>query len=246
MDVEGQPAAAPAPAPAGLLIIDKQQGFTSMDVCAIIRTRLRRAGAPKRIRVGHTGTLDPLATGVLVVLVGKATRLCERLMADEKEYEAVVDMSRRSTSDDLDGHITEVPIALPPGRDRVGQAVRGFVGTIMQRPPSHSAMKVGGRRAYAIARSGGEVSLPPRPVRVHQIDILAYDWPRLTLRIRCGKGTYIRSLARDLGAALSTGGLLASLRRSRVGDYSLAHAKPLSQLPDVLTQADLLPPPPAP
>lgn len=231
------------PPPSGLLIVDKQPGFTSMDVCAMIRARLRRGGAPKRITVGHTGTLDPLATGVLVVLAGRATRLCERLMADEKEYEARIDLSRRSTTDDEGGEITPTPCVSIPSREHVGEAVLRFTGRILQAPPAYSAISVGGRRAYDIARKGGRVDLPPRPVDVHEIAVLRYAFPLLDVRVRCGKGTYIRSLARDIGTALGAGGMLASLRRTRVGAFGVPAARTLDQLPPVLTQADLLPAP---
>ncbi|MBL8885052.1 MAG: tRNA pseudouridine(55) synthase TruB [Phycisphaerales bacterium] len=229
------------PTPAGLLIIDKQQRFTSMDVCAILRTRLRRAGAPKRIKVGHAGTLDPLATGVLVVLVGKATRSVNVYMASEKEYTTTVDLSRSSNSDDLGGEVTDVAVANPPDRAAVERALGAFRGEIMQLPPQFSAMKVGGRRAYALAREGTHAPLQPRPVQIYELELRGYSWPNVDLHIRCGKGTYIRSFARDLGIALKTGGILTALRRTRVGAFDLSMAKTLEQLPQILRQEDLLP-----
>jgi len=235
------PAPPAGPTPAGLLIIDKQQGFTSMDVCAILRTRLRRGGAPKRIKVGHAGTLDPLATGVLVVLIGKATRSVHVYMASEKEYTTTVDLSRSSNSDDLGGEVTEVQIAAHPDRAAVEQALDAFRGSIMQLPPQFSAMKVGGQRAYALAREGTHAPLQPRPVQIHSIELLKYEFPNVDLHIRCGKGVYIRSLARDLGIALKTGGLLTALRRTRVGEYDITMSKTLDQLPQVLLQENLLP-----
>lgn len=228
------------PTPAGVLVIDKQPGFTSMDVCAILRTRLRRAGAPKRIKVGHAGTLDPLATGVLVVLVGKATRQVNALMASEKEYTTTVDLSRSSTSDDLGGEIRDVNVATPPDRSAVERALGAFRGEIMQLPPQFSAMKVGGERAYKLAREGTHAPLQPRPVVIHSIELVGYEWPRADLHIRCGKGVYIRSLARDLGKALGTGGLLLALRRTRAGAHTIEMAKTLDQLPQKLVQADLM------
>ncbi|MGH7242592.1 MAG: tRNA pseudouridine(55) synthase TruB [Phycisphaerales bacterium] len=231
--------AALAPTPAGLLVIDKQQGFTSMDVCAILRTRLRRGGAPKRVKVGHAGTLDPLATGVLVVLVGKATRMVDKLMATEKEYETTIDLSRSSTSDDLGGEITQVPVSEPPTQDAVESALAAFRGEIMQLPPQFSAMKIGGQRAYKLAREGTHAPLQPRPVMIHSIELRSYNWPLVEIHVRSGKGVYIRSLARDLGIALGTGGLLTALRRTRVGDYSASAAKTLDQLPQLLVQGDL-------
>jgi tRNA pseudouridine55 synthase len=235
------PNATPLPTPRGLLIIDKQPKFTSMDVCAILRTRLRRGGAPKRIKVGHAGTLDPLATGVLVVLIGKATTLVPRYMASEKEYETTIDLSRLSTTDDLGGELSDVPIAHIPTRPEIDAAVARFVGTIQQTPPQYSAMRIGGRRAYEIAREGEVAPLQPRPVVIHTIDVLAYDWPSLTLHIRCGKGVYIRSLGRDLGAALGVGGVLTNLRRTRVGSCAIEQSRTLDQLPPILLQEHLLP-----
>ncbi|MBX3388646.1 MAG: tRNA pseudouridine(55) synthase TruB [Phycisphaeraceae bacterium] len=229
------------PTPFGLLVVDKREGFTSMDVCAIIRARLRRGGAPKRIKVGHAGTLDPLATGVLVVLVGKATRAVGELMATEKEYSATVDLSRTSTSDDLGGEVSNVQIEAVPDRETVEHALEAFHGDIMQLPPQFSAMKVGGERAYKLAREGTHAPLAPRPVRIHAINMTSYHWPLAEIHVRCGKGVYIRSLARDLGKSLRCGGLLASLRRTRVGAYEIGMARTLDQLPQVLTQEHLAP-----
>lgn len=212
-----------------------------MDVCAMLRARLRRGGAPKRIKVGHAGTLDPLATGVLVVLVGKATRAVGALMATEKEYSATVDFSRTSTSDDLGGVISDVRVEAPPERGVVEQALNAFTGEIMQTPPQFSAMKVGGERAYKLAREGTHAPLAPRPVVIHSAALVAYRWPLVEIHVRCGKGVYIRSLARDLGRSLGCGGLLTALRRTRVGEYDIGMARTLEQLPQVLTQEHLAP-----
>lgn len=228
------------PTPAGLLVIDKQPKYTSMDVCAILRSRLRRGGAPKRIKVGHAGTLDPLATGVLVVLIGKATKLVPIVMAAEKEYETTVDLSRTSTTDDLGGEMTHVDVAQVPNAQDVDAAINQFQGVIMQTPPQYSAMRVGGRRAYDRAREGEIVPLQPRPVTIHSIRVLEYEWPLVRLHIHCGKGVYIRSLARDLGKILGTGGMLTALRRTRVGTFDLAKSTTLDALPQVLVQHDLL------
>jgi tRNA pseudouridine55 synthase len=232
-------ASAGSPALVGLLLIDKPAGWTSMDVCARVRARLRKGGAPKRVKVGHAGTLDPMATGLLVVLVGRATRRCDEFMASRKTYEATIDLSRRSTTDDATGACTPVDVATPPSEDHLRDALRAFVGTIMQRPPAFSALHVGGRRAYDLARAGSPPDLPARPVVVHAVDLLEYAWPLARVRVECGKGTYIRSIARDLGAALATGGLLASLRRTASGAFDVREALALDALPPTLTQADL-------
>lgn len=232
------------PTPAGILIIDKPLHKTSMDVCANIRWRLRKAGAPKRIKVGHGGTLDPLATGVLVVLVGKATKLQDRVMVGQKIYEARVNLAHTSRTDDREGPIEPVDCS-PVSLEQVKAQIPNFVGTIMQRPPAYSAMKVGGKRAYAIARKAEDESQMPkleaRPIHIDDISITNYDWPLLDLTITCAKGTYIRSLARDIGTALNTGGMLDSLRRTRVGAFDISQSISLDDLPEAMTQGDLLP-----
>jgi tRNA pseudouridine55 synthase len=231
----------------GLLIIDKPAGITSMQVCRIIKSRLIKGGFPKRVKVGHAGTLDPLATGVLVVLIGRATKLCDSLMAGEKRYTAEIDLSRTSSTDDREGTLTELPGLIPPSLEQLRAACATFVGTIQQRPPAHSAIWVDGERAYKLARKadkgrGEAVTLPARPVTIHEITVLNYGWPLAELDIRCGKGTYIRSLARDLGASLGIGGMLVNLRRTSSLPFHIDRAVPPESLPEALGQADLLNP----
>lgn len=238
----GEPRPAPAPSPTGLLVIDKPLRRTSMDMCRIVRRRLVLGGAPKRVKVGHGGTLDPLATGVLVILVGKATRLCEEVMAGAKVYETTIDFSATSPTDDLEGELTRVGVGTrttPPTLEELRAACAAFTGVIQQRPPAYSAMKVGGKRAYRLARAGQEVTLAPRPVRIDAIEIKAFAWPLATLTITCGKGTYIRSLGRDLGAHLGVGGVLTALRRTRVGRWSIERSRTVESLPAVMGQGDL-------
>jgi len=225
----------------GIIVVDKPEGVSSMGVCRVVRGKLRTGGAPKRIKVGHGGTLDPLATGVLVILVGKATKLCDRVMIGEKRYAAGIDLSAFSETDDREGEREEINVATPPTRVELESACTGFVGTIMQRPPAYSAMKVNGQRAYKLARAGEAPKLEPRPIVIHACDVVSYDWPIAILDIRCGKGTYIRSLARDLGVALGTGGMLSSLRRTAVGPFMIQDAVTLDQLPQPMTQEDLSP-----
>jgi len=231
------------PTPSGILLIDKPLGPTSMDVCRRVRWRLVQGGAPKRVKVGHGGTLDPLATGLLVVLVGKCTRLCDQVMLGEKEYLTTIDLGAFSTTDDAEGERTPIAIDTPPSETEVRRVVSTFVGVIQQRPPAFSAMKVNGQRAYDLARAGNLVELPARPVTIHSIDVTAYAFPTLTLRVLCGKGTYIRSLARDIGIALNTGGYLTALRRTRTASFKIEDCRPLSALPEALTQSDLQAPP---
>jgi tRNA pseudouridine55 synthase len=206
----------------GLLVLDKPAGMTSRDAV----NRAQR-WFPRGTKVGHTGTLDPLATGVLVVCVGAATRLAEYVQRMEKVYHARVHLGARSDTDDADGTITPVDLVRPLDRAAVERALQGFVGEIEQVPPAYSAAKVTGKRAYDLARRGEDVSLQARPVRIHAIDLLTYDYPLLELTVRCGKGTYIRSLARDLGERLGCGGYIETLRRERVGCFVSADAIPL-------------------
>jgi tRNA pseudouridine55 synthase len=182
-----------------LLVIDKPAGMTSR---AVVDHAQR--WFPPRTRLGHTGTLDPLATGVLVLCVGAATRLAEYIQRMPKTYRAGIALGARSDTDDADGHITPVPDATPPGRAELVETLRGFVGTLDQVPPAFSAAHVDGRRAYDLARRGAEVSLTPRPVTIHVIDLERYEYPHLELNVACGKGTYIRSLARSAAAPTSS------------------------------------------
>lgn len=237
----GKPPEQPKPTPTGILVVDKPVGPTSMSICARVRGALRGAGAPKGIKVGHGGTLDPLATGVLVVLVGKATRLCDRVMVGEKEYLARLDLSRFSLTDDEEGPFEAVEVRTPPTREEVDRAAAKFVGRIEQMPPKFSALNIGGMRAYEMARLGQAVPLSARTVEIHSIQVVSYEWPWLELDVRCGKGVYIRSLARDLGTALGTGGMISALRRTRVGRFTLEGAVKRDDLPRKLTQADLMP-----
>ncbi len=234
--LNASPTRHPQPEPiAGLLVFDKPLGWSSMKAVAVVR---RLAG---RARTGHAGTLDPLATGILVLALGKATRSIESLMATEKRYRTVVDLSAFTPTDDCEGERTEVAVASPPSRAAVEAALRQLTGVIQQRPPAFSAMKIGGRRAYAMARQGQAIELAPRPVTVHAIEILRYDYPQLEIAVHCGKGTYIRSLARDLGVLLGTGGHCATLRRTAVGRFDESMAFTDATLPEVIRQEHLLP-----
>jgi len=212
-----------------MLVIDKPLGMSSAYVCTVIRGK---AGGAK---VGHTGTLDPLATGVLVLCLGKATKLVEQIMGQPKRYLTEIDLTAFSSTEDLEGELTPVEVAEPdrPTAEQIEQILQSrFTGTIDQAPPAFSAMKIGGRPAYKLARAGEIPSeLEPRKVRIDSIDLISYDWPRLTLDIRCGRGTYIRSLARDLGRALDTGGYLTALRRTAVGQFTEDQAQQLEAIP---------------
>jgi tRNA pseudouridine55 synthase len=203
----------------GLLAIDKPAGITSRD--AVDRAQ---AWFPRGSRLGHTGTLDPLATGVLVLCVGNATRLAEYVQNMPKTYRAGIVLGGRSNTDDADGTICAAPPGAVPALEQVRAALPLFEGTISQVPPAFSAAKVSGRRAYALARRGAEVRLAARSVTIHAIELLHYAFPLLEVAVRCGKGTYIRSLARDLGERLGCGGYIQTLRRTRVGCFDVSAA----------------------
>jgi tRNA pseudouridine55 synthase len=219
----------------GLLVIDKPAGITSRAVVDRVQRWL-----PRGTKIGHTGTLDPLATGVLVLCIGAATRLTEYLQRMTKTYRAGILLGSRSDTDDTDGTITAVENANPPDRAGVAACLSGFIGVIEQSPPAFSAAKVAGRRAYDLARRGKDADLHPRRVHIDRIDVLAYDYPRLELEVRCGKGTYIRSLARDVGDHLGCGGLIQTLRRTRVGPFTEENALTLDAGAET-TRSNLLP-----
>jgi tRNA pseudouridine55 synthase len=206
----------------GILIVDKPIGPTSHDIVGLIR----RLAATKR--VGHGGTLDPFASGVLAVFLGRGTRVVEFHMADRKRYRATVCFGASSTTDDLEGEMT--PASGPaPARAAVEAALPGLTGPISQRPPAYSAIKVGGRRAYAMARAGETVTLAERQVTIHALEFLSWDdtdpqRPIAVLDVTCSAGTYIRALARDLGEALGSAAYLGALRRTEAGPFREAEA----------------------
>ncbi len=207
-----------APMRSGVLIVDKPAGVTSFDVVGRVRGRLRIR------RVGHGGTLDPDATGVLPVLLGEATKLMPYLAEDDKEYRAVVRFGVRTDTQDLSGRILAETAVPPLTREIVAAAARAFVGRIRQTPPMYSALHHEGRRLYELAREGVEVPRAPREVVVHAIDVEDVSGPSATLRVVCGKGTYVRTLTADLGDTLGIGAAVERLRRLRVGSFTVADA----------------------
>jgi len=208
----------------GLLILDKPRGWTSHDVVAWLRRRL------KTRQVGHAGTLDPAAEGVLVVAVGSATRLLPYLQEADKQYVAHVVLGIETTTDDLEGEITAITEATPPSQADVEATLQQFRGEIVQVPPRFSAIKVDGTPLYRRARAGQDVPAPPRRVTINRLTLLFYHFPDLVFVVDCSKGTYVRSLARDIGAALGTGGYLHGLVRTRVGRFTLAQAWTIDEL----------------
>lgn len=225
----------------GLLVIDKPLGWSSMDVVRKVRYAAGKRSGRGKQKVGHAGTLDPLATGVLVMCLGRATKQVERLMGQAKVYEAAIDLSAFTASDDAEMPREEVVVETPPTLEQIDAALVQQTGLIEQVPPNFSAVHVGGRRAYKMARQGEQFKLRSREVRVDAIECLSYTWPRLEVRIACGRGTYIRSIARDLGGLLGTGGHLIALKRTAVGDYTIDRAYPMGGLESGLEQGDLLP-----
>lgn len=236
------PASGEIARPNGVLVVDKPEGPSSMAAVSAVRRRFRAFG---RVKVGHGGTLDPLASGVLVLGVGPATRLLDRVVGAAKRYRTAVDLSAFTTTDDREGERQEVRVERPPSREAIEEAARTFEGVVEQTPPAFSAIKVNGRRSYRLARDGRPPELPSRPVRIDEVRIESYEWPLVELEIRCGKGVYIRSIARDLGRRLGTGGHCGWLRRTAVGAYEESAAVPLDALPETLGPEDLLPPPSA-
>jgi len=215
-------------APDGLLVVDKPSGWTSHDVVG--RTR-RLAGTRK---VGHAGTLDPMATGVLVLGVGRATRLLGHLALTDKTYEATVRLGATTLTDDAEGEVIETRDASAVTDEAIAAAVAALTGALEQVPSSVSAVKVDGKRSYARVRAGETVELTPRSVTVSRFEVLARRGDDLDVAVDCTSGTYVRALARDLGAALGVGGHLTVLRRSRVGPFDLAVARTLEQLAEDL------------
>ena len=209
----------------GIVIIDKPQGWTSQDVAA----RLRRVFNTKRI--GHGGTLDPMATGVLPVFVGRATRGVEFFEHAEKVYETVLRPGVTTDTEDITGTVlTQREVNLT--EEAVQAVLPQFRGEIMQIPPMYSALKVNGQKLYDLARKGVEIERKPRPITIHELEFLGMDDDGIRLRVRCSKGTYIRTLCKDIGEALGCGGCMAALRRVSAGEYSIDEAVPLQELLD--------------
>jgi len=221
--------------PCGILNVDKPAGITSRRAVDRVAKWVRPAKA------GHAGTLDPLATGVLVVCVGPATRLVPIIQEGAKAYRARFRLGCRSNTDDTEGEIVEMPPERPIAAEDIQRLLPRFTGTIEQVPPQFSAVHVEGKRAYQLARRGREVELQPRTVTIHRLTLLDFNYPETELAIECGSGTYIRSIGRDLGELLGCGAILTNLVRTRVGPYDLASAVPFDQLDSAALADRLLP-----
>lgn len=220
----------------GILLIDKPAGWTSFDVVAKIRG-LRRAAlkadgstpTKRQLRVGHAGTLDPFATGLLIILLGESTKRSDEFLKQDKTYEATVTLGLASSTGDPEGeliaHGTNQPTLL-----EVKAAVEVFVGMITQTPPAYSAIKINGQRAYKLARKGQEVTIPTRQVTIHSLEVTGYKYPELRIRTHVSSGTYIRSLAEDIGKKLGTRAYCSQLRRTVIGELNVTDAQPISSI----------------
>jgi len=202
----------------GILNIDKPQGMTSRDVVNVVQRVIRP------VKVGHAGTLDPLATGVLILPVGRATRLTDLIHTLSKTYVATFELGKVSETEDIEGVIEVRELTGIPELELVQSVVAGFYGRQLQRPPAYSALKINGKRAYDLARRGEKVELKSREIEVLQIRVLTYEFPILTIEVECSSGTYIRSLGRDIGEQLNTGAVMTALRRTAIGDFIVEQA----------------------
>ncbi len=211
-----------------VLLLDKELEWTSFDVVNKLRISLRNALGIKKIKVGHAGTLDPLATGLVIICTGKATKQIESFMGLDKEYVAEITLGATTPSFDLETAINDTFPYDHITRETVEAVLPDFTGEIDQVPPNFSAKQVDGKRAYDMARQGEQFTLKKNRVLIHDIEILAFEPPLLVLRILCGKGTYIRSLASDLGKKLGSGAHLSALRRTRIGDFHVKEAKKIA------------------
>lgn len=228
------------PVEGDIFYVDKPLRWTSFDVVKRIRGVLSRRTGIKKLKVGHAGTLDPLATGVMTVVTGRATKRIEELQAHTKEYVAEIRLGATTPSFDLE---TEVDAEYPwqhIGREQIVEALSKFVGAIKQVPPAYSACKIDGRRAYKMARKGKEVNIKAKELVIDEIELVGMQLPVITVRVVCSKGTYIRALARDIGEALGSGAHLVGLRRTRVGDIRVESCEQVDQLIDRLEKEEIV------
>lgn len=221
------------------IVIDKPLGWTSFDAVKRVRGAIVRRLGMKKFKVGHAGTLDPLASGVLVICTGRATRHITSIQEGTKVYEARIRLGATTPSFDLE---TEIDATYPTEhitRELVESVLPRFVGKIMQVPPIFSAVKIDGKRAYNLARKGKDVELKAKPLEITSIELLDCTLPEITMRIECSKGTYIRALARDIGEALQSGAHLTALRRTRVGEFSIENALSPQEAAEMITNAEI-------
>lgn len=209
-----------------ILLIDKPTGISSFGVVARVRRQLSIEVGHK-VKVGHTGTLDPFATGLLILLIGKATKRSDEFLKLDKEYKATVRLGANSTTGDIEGEIKKNDGAKAPKEAEVRQVLGEFVGEISQKVPKYSAVKINGRRAYDLARKGMDVEMPVRKVQIYELKLVSYKWPDLKIKCKVSSGTYIRALGEDIGKKLGVGGYLTELRRTKIGKYKIEDAEEL-------------------
>lgn len=227
----------------GILLVDKPKGWTSFDAVGKVRSLIKQAGlnatGKKRFPVGHTGTLDPLATGLLVILLGKDTKRAPELIKKDKIYDVTLRLGQTSTTGDEEGEKTDIS-DIRPSEEQVRQTVARFIGEISQTPPAYSAVKIDGVRAYKLARAGKEVKIEPRKVTIKSITDIKYDYPTVSFRAEVSSGTYIRSLVEDIGRELKTGAYMTDLRRTQVGNFDVADAVLASELSAEIIQSSAI------
>ena len=223
------------------IYLNKPYGMTSFGSLAFVRTRISRKVGVKRVKTGHAGTLDPLATGVLILCTGKKTKEIERLQLHSKEYTATLQLGATTPSYDMEHEVNATYATEHITRELIDCTLPRFIGDIMQVPPSYSAVKINGDRAYESKRKGREVALQAKPIHIDSIEVMSFDAEKmlLTLRVVCGKGTYIRSLARDIGRALGSGAYLTALCRTRLGDIRIEDCVALDDFPQWLDQQEI-------
>ncbi len=212
----------------GILLVDKPKGWTSHDVVAKVRKILRQRTG-KKIKVGHTGTLDPAATGLLILVIGGYTKRAAEFAKLDKTYECELTLGAVSTTGDSEGQISQVSDS-QPSQKQISEVLKSFVGKTRQIPPAYSAVKVSGQRAYKLARAGRDLKMEPRVITIYELQITNYEYPKLFLKVKVSSGTYIRSLASDVGAKLGIGAYLSALRRVEVGQYSVKDASSIDKI----------------
>ncbi len=224
-----------------IIYINKPYRMTSFGALAFVRTRVSRRIGVRRVKIGHAGTLDPLATGVLVLCTGKKTKEIEQLQHDTKEYTATLQLGATTPSYDMEHEVDATYPTAHITRERIEQVLASFVGDIQQVPPAYSACKIGGDRAYDLKRKGKDVELAAKTVRIDEIELTAFDAEamQMSIRVVCGKGTYIRSLAHDIGQALDSGAYLTALCRTRVGDVRIEDCITIDDFPAWLEQQEI-------
>ena len=232
MIFENQDQVANAISNGDVILIDKPAGISSFGVVARVRRYLSQKTG-KKIKVGHTGTLDPFATGLLILLSSKATKLSNQFLKLDKWYEATLCLGRTSTTGDPEGVITEMNVDRQPSYSDIEKILPDFLGNIKQTVPIFSAVKINGKRAYQLARQGQKVEMPTREIEIYELEVLSYHFPELIIRTHVSSGTYIRTLGEDLGQALGVGAYLTALRRTKVGNFDLNNAKKLTDF-DIL------------